>query len=174
MHEAPGPGCRRDQERPRGRAPSLRRSLKVILNADLDKVGRKGDVVEVKAGFARNYLLPRNLASRATKGTLREAENVRQVRSERERKEVESANALAERIAATSLRLSARAGEEGQLFGSITSSEVADRLAEDLGFEIDRRKLQIEAIRSLGMHDFEVRLHPEVTAKGSVEVVAET
>lgn len=147
--------------------------MKVILNRDLDKLGRKGDVVEVKAGYARNYLLPRNLALPATKGSLRQADHVRNVREERDRKEVESAGALAERISGTPLRVSARAGEEGQLFGSITSSEVADRLAEALGVEMDRRKLQIEAIRSLGVHEFEVRLHPEVVARGSIEVVAE-
>lgn len=147
--------------------------MRVILNADLAKIGRKGDVVEVKAGFARNYLLPRNLAFPATKGTLRQAENVRHVREERNRKEVDSANALAERIAGTPLRLTARAGDEGQLFGSITSSEVADRLAEALGVEIERRKLHVEAIRSIGVHEFELRLHPEVLAKGSIEVIAE-
>jgi large subunit ribosomal protein L9 len=149
--------------------------MKVILNADLDHLGRKGDVVEVRRGYARNYLLPKNLALLATKGTLRQAEHTRGVREERDSREVAAAQELSGQITAAPLRFSARAGEEGHLFGSITNTEIAAKLQETAGIEIDRRKIHLEgAIRSLGVHEFEVRLHPEVMAKGSIEVVAET
>jgi large subunit ribosomal protein L9 len=149
--------------------------MKVILNADLDNLGRKGDLIEVRGGYARNYLLPRNLAVLATKGALREADNVRKVRVERDQREVGVAQQTAEKISKAALKISARAGEDGQLFGSITSAEIADRLAETLAMEVDRRKIHLqESIRSVGMHDFEVRLHPDVVARGSVEVVADS
>jgi large subunit ribosomal protein L9 len=149
--------------------------MKIILNADLDNLGRKGDVIEVKGGYARNFLLPRNLAVLATKGALREAENVRKVREERNQREVSSAQETAERISSTPLKISARAGEDGHLFGSITSAEIAERLTESLGTEFDRRKIHLQdSIRSLGVHEFEVRLHPEVVARGSIEIAAES
>jgi large subunit ribosomal protein L9 len=145
--------------------------MKVILNADLENLGLKGEVVEVKSGFARNYLLPKNLALPATKGSVRQAEQMRRARDERDRKERAGAEELATKISSTPLNISARAGEEGQLFGSITTSEIADRLSELLGLSIDRRKVQLdEPIRSLGVHGFSVQLHPEVKARGSLEV----
>lgn len=149
--------------------------MKVILNADLDNLGRKGEVIEVKGGYARNFLLPRNLAILATKGALREAENVRKVREERNQREVSSAQETAERISSAPLKISARAGEDGHLFGSITSAEIAERLTESLGAEFDRRKIHLsDSIRSLGVHEFEVRLHPDVVARGSIEIVPES
>lgn len=149
--------------------------MKIILNADLDNLGRKGDVIEVKGGYARNFLLPRNLAVLATKGALREAENVRKVREERNQRDVSSAQETAERISSTALKISARAGEDGHLFGSITAAEIAERLSESLGTEFDRRKIHLqESIRSLGVHEFEVRLHPDVVARGSIEIVSES
>jgi large subunit ribosomal protein L9 len=149
--------------------------MKIILNADLDNLGRKGDVVEVRSGYARNYLIPRNLAMLATKGTIRQADHVRAVRVERDRREVVEAEEIATRISAAPLKFSARAGEEGHLFGSITNAEIASELQQTAGIEIDRRKIHLEgAIRSLGVHEFEVRVHPDVTAKGSIEVIAES
>ena len=149
--------------------------MKVILNADLDNLGRKGDVIEVKGGYARNFLLPRNLATLATKGALREAENVRKVREERNQRDVTAAQETADRISSAPLKIAARAGEDGHLFGSITSAEIAERLTESLGTEFDRRKIHLqESIRSLGVHEFEVRLHPDVVARGSIEIVPES
>lgn len=148
--------------------------MRIILNSDVGSLGRKGDVVEVAAGYARNYLLPRNLAISATKGALRQAEQMQRARSEQESRERKAAEELAQKIRTASLRIAARAGEEGLLFGSITTSDVADKLTELLGEEIDRRKVHLaEPVRSIGLHEFVVRLHPEVEAAGSVEVVAE-
>lgn len=148
--------------------------MKIILNADIDKVGRKGDVVEVKAGYARNFLLPRNLAIPASKGALRQAEAMQASRETKEAKERDSAEALGKRIMAAPVRIVARAGEDGSLFGSVTTSDIADRLQSEIGEEIDRRKIEIaEPIRSLGVHEYSIRLHHDLEVKGSVEVVAE-
>lgn len=148
--------------------------MKVILNADVSSVGRKGDVVEVARGYARNYLFPRNLALKATKGGLKQAEGMQRSRAEKEERERAEAAELASRITATPIRIAARAGEEGQLFGSVTTSDITERLSSELSVEIDRRKVHIEdSIRSVGVHEFEVRLHPDVTAKGTLEIVPE-
>lgn len=149
--------------------------MKVVLNADVDKLGRKGDIVEVAPGYARNFLLPRKLALAASKGVLRQAEQMRRAREERDRRDRAAAEEVASKIATRPLRITARAGEEGQLFGSITTSDIADRLSEVLGQEVDRRKIHLEdAIRSIGVHEFSIHLHPDVDTRGSVEVVAET
>lgn len=146
--------------------------MKVVLNADIEKLGRKGDVVEVAPGYARNFLLPRNLAIPGGKGSLRQAEEMVRAREEKDRRERAAFEGLVNRIAATPLRISARAGEDGQLFGSVTTSEIAEMLSEALGEEIDRRKVELaEPIRSTGTHEFSVQLHREVTARGTVEVV---
>lgn len=148
--------------------------MKVILVSDLDKVGRKGDVVEVAAGYARNFLLPRKLALTATKGAVRQAEAMRRAREVRDRREREGAEALASRITSVVIRIPARAGDDGALFGSVTTSDIAERLESEIGEEIDRRKIELsEPIRSLGVHDYVFRVHHEIEAKGSVEVVAE-
>jgi large subunit ribosomal protein L9 len=146
--------------------------MKVILNADVEDVGRKGDVVEVAAGYARNFLLPRKLALNATKGALLQAEQMQRARKEREERERTAAEQLAEKIKSASLRIEARAGEEGQLFGSITTSDIAEALSRQIGEEIDRRKIRIgEPVRSIGIHEFSVELHSDVEVSGLVEVV---
>lgn len=148
--------------------------MKVILNSDIDKLGRRGDIVEVAAGYARNFLLPRNLALVATKGGIRQAEGMQRAREDQERKERESFEALAGRISGLSLRISSRAGEEGQLFGSVTTADIAEVLEKALGEEVDRRKIHTaDAIRSVGTHEFTVALHRDVNAVGTIEVVAE-
>lgn len=148
--------------------------MKIILNSDIENLGRKGDVVEVAAGYARNYLLPRRLALASTKGGLRQAEQMQRARREREERERAGAEELANKIRAASFTIAAHAGEEGLLFGSVTTSEVAEKLSELIGEEVDRRKVHLaEPVRSIGVHEFTVRLHPEVEALGSVEVIAE-
>lgn len=148
--------------------------MKVILNADVGALGNRGDVVEVAPGYARNYLLPKGLALVATKGALGQAEAMRRSRRERENRERMAAGAMATRIGALRLKIAVRAGEEGHLFGSVTTSDIADRLSRALGEEVDRRKVHLEeAVRSLGIHEFSVHLQADVAAKGSIEVVAE-
>ena len=149
--------------------------MKVVLNADIGTLGHKGDIVEVAPGYARNYLLPRNLALSASKGAVRQAETMRRSRTERERRERALADAMAGRIVGAALRIPARAGEDGQLFGSVTNADIAEALTRALGEEIDRRKINLPApIRSLGTHDYSVHISSDVTAAGTVEVIAQT
>lgn len=148
--------------------------MRVILNADIDKLGHKGDVVEVAPGYARNYLLPKKLALAASKGAIRQAETMRRARQERENRERDAAEALAAKIGALKLTIAARAGEEGHLFGSVTTSHIADELQRALGEEIDRRKIHLpEPVRSLGVHEFTMQVRLDVVARGSIEVIAE-
>ena len=149
--------------------------MKVVLNADIGTLGHKGDIVEVAPGYARNYLLPRNLALSASKGAVKQAETMRRSRTERERRERALADAMAGRIVGAALRIPARAGEDGQLFGSVTNVDIAEALTRALGEEIDRRKINLPApIRSLGTHDYSVHISSDVTAAGTVEVIPQT
>lgn len=145
--------------------------MKVILNTDLEKVGRKGDIVTVADGFARNYLLPKNLAIMATRGAVRQAESMQRARVERDKREKVIFEELASNIASTQLKIVARSGEEGQLFGSVTHADIADELSKALGQEFDKRKIVSDPIKNLGVHEYRVHLHPEVTAAASLEVV---
>lgn len=147
--------------------------MKVILAADVEKLGRKGDVVSVADGYARNFLVPKGLALAASKGALKQAEQMRKAREDLERKAKEEAAAKVATLGATPVYISARAGEEGKLFGSVTNSDVARAVAEQLGEQIDRRHIRMEEpIRSLGSHQVEVHLHDEVNALVTVEVIA--
>jgi large subunit ribosomal protein L9 len=149
--------------------------MKVVLNADIGTLGHKGDIVEVAPGYARNYLLPRNLALSAGKGAVRQAETMRRSRTERDRRERSLADAMAGRIVGAALRIPARAGEDGQLFGSVTNADIAEALTRALGEEIDRRKINLPApIRSLGTHDYTVHISSDVTAAGTIEVIPQT
>lgn len=146
--------------------------MKVILSNDIDTLGKKGDVVEVSPGYARNYLVPKGLAMNATKGALKQAEMMQRARAEAETKAKEEAAAKVSKLAATPVYISARAGEEGKLFGSVTNSDVARGITEQLDEAIDRRDVLLEdPIRSLGTHQVEVKLHEEVNALVTVEVI---
>jgi large subunit ribosomal protein L9 len=145
--------------------------MKVILQREVDKLGAPGDVIEVKDGFARNFLIPRGLAAPATKGGMKHADRLRAAHQTRVQKVVTEARAIAERVAATPLRIPARAGEDGRLFGSVTAADVADQLTKS-GTPVDRKHVRLEEpIRSVGTHDVVVHLHPDVLATVTVEVV---
>ena len=147
--------------------------MKVILADDVGNLGRKGDVVTVADGYARNFLVPKGLALVANKGGLRQADQMRRAREEQERKRKETAAAKVARLGAQPVYISARAGEGGRLFGSVTSSDIARAVEEQLGEEIDRHGIRLEEpIRSLGTHTVEVHLHEEVNALVTVEVIA--
>ena len=147
--------------------------MKVILAADVEKLGHKGEVVTVADGYARNFLVPKGLAMMASKGGLRQAEQMRRAREEAQRKAKELAAAKVASLGASPVYISARAGEEGKLFGSVTNSDVARAIVEQLGEELDRRDIRLEEpIRSLGTHQVEVNLHEEVNALITVEVIA--
>jgi large subunit ribosomal protein L9 len=147
--------------------------MKVILQREVEKLGVPGDVVEVKSGYARNFLIPRGLAVVATKGGTRHAERLSKTHQDRVQKarlEVETAAAA---LAALPIRLPARAGEDGRLFGSVTAADVAAELAKN-GTEVDRRDVRLEEpIRSVGAHEVQVHLAHDVVATVTVEVVAE-
>jgi large subunit ribosomal protein L9 len=147
--------------------------VKVILANDVEKLGRKGDVVTVADGYARNYLVPKGLALMATKGSLRQAEMMTRARREQEQRAKEAAAARVASLGASPVYISARAGEGGRLFGSVTKSDVARAIEEQLGEAIDRHLVRLDdPIRSLGSHQVEIHLHEEVNALVTVEVIA--
>ncbi len=147
--------------------------MKVILSDDIDSLGRKGDVVNVADGYARNFLVPKGKAILASKGALRQAEEMRRAREELERKLKEEAAGRVARLGAQPIYISARAGEGGRLFGSVTKSDVARALLDQLEEDIDRQLIRLDdPIRSTGSHNVEVHLHPEVNAMITVEVIA--
>ncbi|MDN5293396.1 MAG: large subunit ribosomal protein [Eubacteriales bacterium] len=145
--------------------------MKVILKQDVKKLGKKGDVVEVAEGYARNYLLPRGLAVEASAGNLKTLE--KQKEAEQRRREEEKAEALriAEKLKEITVVVHGKAGENGRLFGSVTAKDVAEALAKDFGIKIDRRKMQLEEpIKAVGVYYIPVRLHAEVEATVKVHV----
>jgi large subunit ribosomal protein L9 len=149
--------------------------MKIILQRPVEKLGDPGDIVEVADGYARNYLVPRGLAIRAEKGALKHAQDLsRAHRSRRSKQKVEFEALASKLIAAGPLRISAKAGEEGKLFGSVTAADIAMAVAQQTGVEIDRRDVHLDdAIRSVGSHEVRVRLFPEVEPVLTVEVAAE-
>jgi large subunit ribosomal protein L9 len=147
--------------------------VKVILASDVDKLGHKGDIVSVADGYARNFLVPKGLAMFASNGALKQAEDMQRARAERVRKEKEAAAARVASLGASPVYISARAGEGGRLFGSVTKSDVARAIEEQLNEQIDRHLIRLDdPIRRLGRHDVEVHLHDEVNALVTVEVIA--
>jgi len=146
--------------------------VKVVLRADVEHLGQKGDLVDVADGYARNFLVPRGLALRATSGIQKQADAMRRNRDARDRRDREAAQAIADQLSPT-IQIQARAGEGGRLFGSVTSSDIAAAVQAQIGIEVDRRNIALdEPLKELGVSDLVVRLHPEVTATLRVEVVA--
>jgi large subunit ribosomal protein L9 len=146
--------------------------MKVILTQEVSGLGAAGDVLEVKDGYGRNYLLPRGYAIRWTRGAEREVVSIRRARAARDIRDLDQANAVAERLAGLDVRISARAGSGGRLFGSITPAEVADAVRSAGGPSLDRRRLELPgSVKSTGSHQVRVRLHPEVTATFDVAVL---
>ncbi len=147
--------------------------MRVILMQDLRHTGRRGQVVNVKPGFARNYLVPNGLALEATPGNIKVFEQQRTKIDAAHAKERDAAALLAAKMAELKLEIAKRVGETETLYGSVTASEVAEALAE-AGVEVDRRKIDLEGgIKTLGEHPVRVHLHPEVVAEVVVKVVAE-
>jgi len=146
--------------------------VKLILREDVPSLGDAGDVVSVKPGFARNYLLPQGKAMPATDANVSELEHHKRVVAERVTRERRAFEAQRDRLQAQRLEFTAQAGEEGKLFGSVTASQIAEELAAK-GIEIDRRKIQLEEpIREVGEHTVSIRLHREIVANVKVKVTA--
>jgi large subunit ribosomal protein L9 len=147
--------------------------MEIILREHVDNLGRRGEIVKVADGYARNYLLPRKLALPATDGNRKRVERERKVVEAREAGEKSQADAIAARLATVDITIARRVGETEQLYGSVTSADIAEYLKEK-GFEIDRRKLILpEPIKMLGDHDVPLKLHREVTVPLKVHVVKE-
>lgn len=146
--------------------------IEVILREDIQTLGRAGEMVRVKPGYARNYLLPQGLAYEATEGNKKRVAAETRVRAARNQAERAEAERAAASLSEVMLTLTGKAGEEGRLFGSITSQDIAEALASQ-GHTVDRRRIELEhPIKTTGTHTVTVRLHPEVHAQLQVSVVA--
>ncbi|MEV5743813.1 50S ribosomal protein L9 [Microbispora rosea] len=147
--------------------------MKLILTTEVSGLGAPGDIVEVKDGYGRNYLIPRGFAIRWTRGAESQVASLKKARDAREIRDLGSAKEVAGQLGALKVRLKTRAGESGRLFGSITTGDIADAVKAAGGPQLDRRRIEIgNAIKSVGTHKVSVRLHPEVAATLDVEVVA--
>lgn len=147
--------------------------MKIILRQDYENLGNAGDIVKVKPGFARNYLLPKKIAYPAQPNYLRMIEEEKRQKEQRQRKEKKLAEAVAEKLSAVSVTISVSVGEEDKMFGSVTSQDIADELAKQ-GYEIDRRKIVLEEpIKALGIHQVPIKLYTGVEANVKVWVVKE-
>jgi large subunit ribosomal protein L9 len=148
--------------------------MKIILQKPVDKLGDPGDVVDVADGYARNYLVPRGLAIKAHKGAAKQAETLQRAHASRMTKQKSEYEAVASKlISGGAIRVSARAGEEGKLFGSVTAADLAEAIAAQAGVTVDRKDVHLEdPIRSLGTHEVRVHLFPEVDPVLTIEVTA--
>jgi large subunit ribosomal protein L9 len=147
--------------------------MEVILRDHVEKLGKRGEIVKVSDGYARNYLLPRKLALPATEGNRKHVERERKIMETREAEEKSQAEAIASRLGTIDITIARRVGDTEQLYGSVTATDIAEFL-KTKGFEIDRRKLILpEPIKTIGEHDVPLKLHREVTAPLKVKVVKE-
>ncbi|GGP96649.1 50S ribosomal protein L9 [Streptosporangium sandarakinum] len=147
--------------------------MKLILTSEVSGLGAPGDIVEVKGGYGRNFLLPRGYAILWTRGGEKQIASIKKARDAREIRDLGTAQEVAAQLKALRVVLTTKAGESGRLFGSITTADVAAAVKTAGGPELDRRRIEITpAIKSLGSHRVTVKLHPEVTAALDVEVVA--
>ncbi len=146
--------------------------MKLILTDDVAELGGKGQVVEVADGYGRNYLLPKKLAMKATAGALRDADAIRKSHEETLRKVFEEAEAVAKSLVGTRVVLAAQAGDEGKLFGSISTSDVVDGVMKFTGVQLERSTVQMTSpIKSIGLHEVMVKLHPEVQFALTLDII---
>jgi len=147
--------------------------MEVILREHVEHLGQRGEIVKVSDGYARNYLLPRKLALKATEGNRKHVERERKIMETRETQEKQQAEAIAARLTALEIAIARRVGDTEQLYGSVTAADIAEFL-KTKGFEIDRRKLILpEPIKAVGEHTVPLKLHREVTVPLKVQVVKE-
>ena len=148
--------------------------IKVLLTKDVDNLGKAGEVRRVAQGYARNYLFPRGLAMLPTDGAMRHVEIMAKAEAKRNSKMTADAKATAEKLGAITLDFKAKVGEQGRLYGSITSQDIADRLKESVGMEIDRRKVELaEPLKQVGEHKVQIHLHGDVKATVNVQIAPE-
>jgi len=144
---------------------------KLILRSDLAGIGKRGDIVEVSDGHARNYLIPQGLAMAATDGAVSQAKAMRRSRDLRDAADRESAQTVASALVARTITISQKAGAEGRLFGSVTSGDIAQAIHAQANISIDRKKIHVEPIKTLGTYSVAVKLHSDVEFPVNVEVV---
>lgn len=148
--------------------------MKVILRADVADLGKRGDILDVADGYARNYLVPKGMAMTATPGAKAQATAMRRARDLRDAQDRSAAEEVATTLVSKVVTLSARAGSEGKLFGSITSTDIAEAVEAQTGVALDRRKLELtEPVKTLGTHVVSVKLHSDVEFPVTIEVVAQ-
>jgi len=149
-------------------------AIRVVLQDDVAHLGTSGDVVRVRPGYARNYLIPRGLAALATEAALARVDELKRQAEERVKERLGEAQTLKAKLEATSVKLERSVGEENKMYGSVTAKDIEEAY-QQLGVEVDRRKVTLpEPIKSLGLHEVGVKLHPEVIAHLRVEVVKKT
>ena len=146
--------------------------MKLILTAKVEGLGAEGDIVEVADGYGRNYLLPRNLAAKATSGTLKHATKIKEIREESARKARLEAEAIASSLVGSRVVIAAQSGDEGKLFGSIGASDVIEGVKKFPGVELERKAVILERpIKDIGLHEVPVKLHPEVEFTLTLDVI---
>lgn len=146
--------------------------MKLILTADVDPLGKRGDVVDVADGYARNYLLPKQKAIKANEGALRQAEAVREARLEAERQAKEKAENIATQLVGSRIVLAAQAGDEGQLYGSVGTADIVEGIKRFTGVELDRSQVELGApIKAIGLHEIHVKAHEEVEFPLTVDII---
>jgi large subunit ribosomal protein L9 len=146
--------------------------MKIILRSDLPAVGKRGDTCEVADGYARNFLLPRGLAFKATEGAVAQGIAMRRKRDLRDAADRSAAETIASKLVASTIKISARAGSEGRLFGSITNADIVTAVQSQTGVALDRRHIASDAIKTLGEHSVTVKLHSDVQFPLRLEVVS--
>lgn len=148
--------------------------MKLILQQDVKGLGKKDDIVEVSEGYARNFLLPKKLAAPATEAIVKQVKDQKAAQARREQRAADEARVLASQLSKVSVTVRVKTGEGGKLFGSVTGKDVADVLEQQHGLEIDKRKVELkETVKSLGTYTATVRVHPDISAQVSVNVVGE-
>lgn len=146
--------------------------MKVILTQSVDSLGVKGDVVDVANGYARNYLVPKKFAVKASKGSLKQAEAMRQSRIENARKALEEARILADSLSGTRVVVAARAGDTGNLFGSIGAADIAEAIVKFTGINIDQKMISLdEPIKEIGLHEIAIKPHSDVEVSVTLDVI---
>lgn len=146
--------------------------MKLILTADVDPLGKRGDVVDVADGYARNFLLPREKAIKANEGALRQAEAVREARLEAERKAKQEAENIASQLVGSRIVLAAQAGDEGQLYGSVGTADIVEGIKRFTGVELDNSQVELEApIKAIGLHEIHVKAHEDVEFPLTVDII---
>jgi large subunit ribosomal protein L9 len=148
--------------------------MKIILLKDVKGLGKEGELVNAKDGYARNFLFPKNLAVEATPANLKKWEERKKIKKAKEKEEYDKALKLKKKIETLKLELKSKAGEGGKLFGSITSKDISDALMEKYNIDIDKRKIELkDNIKSLGTTNVEIKVYPEVSAKLTIKVIEE-